>query len=79
MTGIGRFSLATFIGLAWLVAAPLVAGADELKDLKAQVQVLMQRIEALETQAQEQASVEASAPAKMVSSGNDGVNLAVSG
>jgi hypothetical protein len=79
MTGIGRFSLAMFIGLAWLVAAPLVAGADELKDLKAQVQALMQRIEALETQVQEQASVEANAPAKMVSSGNDGVNLAVSG
>ena len=57
MTRIGRFSLAIFVGLVWLVAAPLVAGADELKGLKAQVKALMQRIEALEAQTQEQATV----------------------
>ncbi|MEE2980250.1 MAG: hypothetical protein VYA71_01750 [Pseudomonadota bacterium] len=40
-----------FVGFAWLVAVPMIAGADELTDLKAQVQALMKRIEALEVQA----------------------------
>ena len=67
------------MGLVGLVAVPLVASADELSDLKVQVQALMQRIEALENQVQEQASAPTSAPAKMASSGNEAIKLEVSG
>ena len=82
MTIMRRYSFAVFMGLAWLVAAPLVAVADELSDLKAQITALMSRIEALEAKANaaaEPAAAEPAAAERTVTSGNSGVRLAISG
>ncbi len=66
----------TVAGLLCIMSAPALAG--ELDDLKAQVQILMQRIEKLEAKQQAAAEVPPT-PAKAVSSGNDNIQLEVSG
>lgn len=61
------------------MSAPAPAG--EIDDLKAQVQILMQRIEQLDAKQKEIEARQASAPApaKTVSSGNENISLEVSG
>lgn len=67
-----RYSLAAFVMAAGVLAVATQAGAGEIDDLKAQVQQLMKRIEAIEAQ-------KGAAAAPAVSSGGDKVKLAVSG
>ncbi len=66
----------TAVALFAFASAP--ADADELSELKAQVEALMKRIEQLETK---QAKLEKAppAPARTVTSGKDDVQLSVSG
>ncbi len=74
-----RYPLAALGVATWLIAAAAQAGAGELDDLKAQVQQLMNRIEALEMQKAIAVEPAAGAPERTVSSGNDNVKLAISG
>ncbi len=66
----------TAVALFAFSSAP--AYADELSELKAQLEALQKRIEQLEAKQQAAAEVPP-APAKAVSSGNDNIQLAVSG
>ena len=69
----------TVAGLLFVISAPVPA--SELDDLKAQVQILMQRIELLDAKQKELEAQQATAPApaKTVSSGNEDIALEVSG
>ena len=69
----------TVVGLLFVISAPAPAG--EIDDLKAQVQILMQRIEKIDAKQKKMEAQQASAPvpAKGVSSGNKNISLEVSG
>ena len=86
MNRISRCVLVATGFAAAMIAAPMVAGADELQDLKAQVQQLLNRIEVLEAQTKQNTEAMATGaeaavpvPTRMATSGTDGVKLSVSG